>query len=479
MLEQQKKLVRQFIEAFDRERSPTLEFRRAQSKALRGTGTSRIWGESEVHKACLNINAYLRERAQFLWEKIQEVVGATGVVGNDSLASDLKAVFREHMCPIIERAHKEFEDIRERGNVGSGWTAEAIAYAETMLAQIDAKIDLFCAKLIVVGKTNAQSHNSDVIQPSRSKILLKLVFVFLGEGAIVCWMLSERVTRAFPRFGEFLLCVAAISLLAYAVHEIVSRESFKLHFSKFESVIWVIFFAGAVAVVFIFVITNPKPEPAPALSIRIQENLGLTVRGGEITSEMTKLYREHFLILKNENRVDLRNFDLWVRLPEPVADRIPTGIHLRQDVPPGVNVKFERADAAMSALTANGGSVSMPQQPPTIQWALKIDVLPALKFISIPFLTVPGSNFVGMPMPSKGFPPKPVFGPLYTDTNSGILMNYIMGEFQYSTPSNRWETQSVVTAIVFNPTNRTMHSLPPENTFTNWKMINRSYGFGF
>lgn len=92
------------------------------------------------------------------------------------------------------------------------------------------------------------------------------------------------------------------------------------------------------------------------------------------------------------------------------------------------------------------------------EWQLAIDVIPAFEEIELPFLTVR--------------PRQDVLPIGLTDTNTMQLVNYLLGSYQFSTPDG-WKTQQVVMAILFDPTNRTISSLPAENTTTNWRSVSR------
>jgi hypothetical protein len=211
-----------------------------------------------------------------------------------------------------------------------------------------------------------------------------------------------------------------------------------------------------------FVYKNSRPEEIglPWMEIKTREGFTFQMTDDvQITGEMAQTYREQLFTIKNTNSIDLRDFSARVQLPEPAVRKTPTDMRsLAIIAPPGVNIRWVPED--MTGIALNG-VYSIPGQPrPKADWQLDIDVLPAFKTIEIPFLTVQWPFATEQTL---------------TDTNTHVLVNYVLGEFQVPNGTG-WRTQEVVMAILFDRTNRVFYSLAPQNTTTNWKGTVRRYG---
>src|SRR6266404_1430311 len=72
--------------------------------------------------------------------------------------------------------------------------------------------------------------------------------------------------------------------------------------------------------------SEKKPPGLPWMEIKTLAGLTGPTPGGTLTGEMQSTFRQHQLIIRNSNRVDLRNFSLDLRLPEPISHQIPKSI---------------------------------------------------------------------------------------------------------------------------------------------------------
>jgi hypothetical protein len=139
-----------FVQAFDSEHPPVLEFRKAHnpvvwSSAQRGV----IFGSGEVSTIGENLRAFLMEKAGFVWMKLKEVVILTEIEPSPDLSSDLKSQVATHYVPTQKAATQFIEELRQQYNVPRGYTLQTVASFATILIKINAEIDLFCAAYAV------------------------------------------------------------------------------------------------------------------------------------------------------------------------------------------------------------------------------------------------------------------------------------------------------------------------------------------
>jgi hypothetical protein len=184
--------------------------------------------------------------------------------------------------------------------------------------------------------------------------------------------------------------------------------------------------------------TESKPVEIPHISMNLVTLNGLSSpkAGGTVTGEMVDKYREQMLTIFNPNKSDFRNFKARLQLPEPVAVNDLPPIDLISNIPPSVHVRWLPENSGGSVSGA-GQLTVLTNQHPKAEWILEIDSIPATTEINIPFLTVRG-NELGI-----------------TDLDKKLLINFIEGAFQYSTPEG-WQTRPLLFPILFDTTNRLM-----------------------
>jgi hypothetical protein len=212
------------------------------------------------------------------------------------------------------------------------------------------------------------------------------------------------------------------------------------------------------------VVNESKTLLLPLIVINTQLGLSPPIPGGTITAEMQDMFREQRLSIKNPNSFDLRGFSARVQLPERAVIGTPIPVDMQPTIPPSIRVywqpenpkaRFVHSESWKGSVTLTKGSI-----PSKSEWTLEIDSLPAFVPIDIPFLTIPEDAWIGGT----------------TDTNSRRLINFLEGNFQYE-GGNGWKTQTVFVPILYNSANRTITTLPPEVTGTNWDKSGRESFF--
>jgi hypothetical protein len=295
---------------------------------------------------------------------------------------------------------------------------------------------------------------------SKSRVSLALLLVAISV-LLTAWAgLFGNLGHTFRILAAFVLMAASVCLILGLRFQLRNHHWKKSQYDG-ATFVCLVLSAGLMLAVIVHEIVPGGPVPLiPWIEITSQEGLSLSPDGGEITMEMQRRYREHRLIIRNRNTVDLRNFSASVQLPEPAAISPPSSILLAPIAPPLVHIVWQPHWPETSALDA---SRLIGKIESKAEWDLEIDTLPALKSIEISFLTVPQD---GDRRPPLGL----------TDTNSRVLINYLFGDYQFGGPES-WKTQVVVMAILFDATNRAIRTLPPENTRTNWKQVRMRESF--
>jgi hypothetical protein len=283
------------------------------------------------------------------------------------------------------------------------------------------------------------------------------IFVIIEACAFVLWQFADGL------HGYICVFVHWVSLICIAAGPVTSGYKFMGRVGRFW--LWILYAVACLLLALLAkVVWAPyrpvvrAPEPVIP-SMEITTLPGLSTESGEVTMGMYQKYRERRLVIRNPNSVDLRNFTARVQLPEPATTQPPASIGpLTPDAPPGINIRWAPEHTGWFAMgvgwrwSPSGG----PSTTEKMEWQLAIATIPALTQIKIPFLTIP--NTIGGLR--SGF----------TETNSRVLIDYLDGSFQYGGPEG-WKTQRVLMPILFDPTNRTLRTLPSENTGTNWSRI--------
>jgi hypothetical protein len=200
--------------------------------------------------------------------------------------------------------------------------------------------------------------------------------------------------------------------------------------------------------------------------------------GGVQTGEMFNLLREHRLVINNTNPVDLRNLTARVQLPEPAVIRPVSGVNLSFKIPPAVHIVWGPEEMELRGNAGgNGAGVAVTGAVSAkSEWSLELDILPARTSIEIPFVTVPENTNSFAHLFSLAITTSKLT-PHFTDTNSMDLIDYLDGSYQFQQPGSLdWQTQRVVIAILFDPTNRIMRSFRPHSG-SRWNISER-HGYG-
>lgn len=90
-----------FIRVFDSENSPTIELRKITNKAMGDSARTlyRSNFQQEIGIMCQETTAFLEKKAKFIWNKMQDVIDATGIDYYPELNKDLKARFADYFNP--------------------------------------------------------------------------------------------------------------------------------------------------------------------------------------------------------------------------------------------------------------------------------------------------------------------------------------------------------------------------------------------
>jgi hypothetical protein len=302
----------------------------------------------------------------------------------------------------------------------------------------------------IVERKNQQLNEN--FSPSNGNGASKSGFVNFVQSLVIAgvvgtgiWVFGEHLNNhgheAWASVVNFFACVIFLSVLPLEAGR---------HWQR-PRVVWGVFvlLCASLGTVWALAIRQLATPGLPWVQIETLGGLSGPIHGeDEITFEMNQTYREHHLIIRNTNSVDLRNLTARLQLPEPVVTNAPESIGpIEPLVPPGVHVRWmpERYGFVSHAIGPGGFIRLIGAEEPRFEWELNIDTLPALSEIQIPFLTISRSN-----SPSR-----------VSNERSHILINYMNGSYQFA-GANGWKTQQIVMAILFDPTNRTCGSLAPE-----------------
>jgi hypothetical protein len=298
---------------------------------------------------------------------------------------------------------------------------------------------------------------------AKAKTPIVVEIVIAGCATCGLWLLGEWfVSHDYKVLGGIVDYLACVSFFAVVPLAILNRWDN-------PKVVWSCFALFCCVLGWAFIVSSrPKLREISLPLAEIKTQLGLRgpMPGGEITAEMSQMYREQTFIIKNPNNIDLRNLAARVQLPEPAVIEAPPSIGpIGCSAPPGVHVRWipEPSGWVSQSSGAGAGVKFIGKRISKSEWMLDIDSLPAFTEIQIPFLTISWTN---SPMPLG-----------LTDQNSHTLINFLDGSFQFP-GSDGWRTQEIVMPILFDQTNRIFHSLPLSKRTGFWTNVyHREFGF--
>ncbi len=123
------------------------------------------------------------------------------------------------------------------------------------------------------------------------------------------------------------------------------------------------------------------PSP-PGITLSTRDRLRLHANLPEITEAVQAALREHELVIRNPNRVELSNLALVMILPETVHR------DGHAEVPTGPRVSIRPIYPAMTGSVTGNARVTAGPDVPTQNFRLEIDRLPANSHFRIAFYTV-------------------------------------------------------------------------------------------
>lgn len=140
-------LVDGFVNAFDVERPPVLEFRKIHNKGAEWAVSSGVgWeGGAPLGVIAKALVAYMREKAVYVRDQLKLAVSTTEIDFYPELNLDLKAQFSAYLSPCLKSAENKFEETRKSTTAPAGYTDQLRMELDAIPVQMDADLDLFCA----------------------------------------------------------------------------------------------------------------------------------------------------------------------------------------------------------------------------------------------------------------------------------------------------------------------------------------------
>jgi len=188
----------------------------------------------------------------------------------------------------------------------------------------------------------------------------------------------------------------------------------------------------------------------------------------EITAEIQHNLREHELVVRNPNRVELFNFILFWTLPESV---FRDG---HADTPTGPEVSVRPVRPKMVAMVKGTGSVKARPDPLTTQYRLDIDRLPAGSTFRIAFYTVVPEQTMPYQM-SKNYPDD-FADPEKMDEHKECHF-HLDGRYQFVL-RNEFVANELFVPLLFKSDSRTIKSYPVQDIHEPWKIWRGVLGSG-
>jgi len=141
-------LLDAFVRVFDSERPAVLEFRKAYNQLVpeRAQQAWVRWDSGAIITIGIHVTAFLQDKAQFIWGKLQEIVSSTEIEAYPDLSKDLKSQIAASYNPTRQAAEQYIEELRKSENIPTGYTARTVVVFANNLSKINAEVDLFCVE---------------------------------------------------------------------------------------------------------------------------------------------------------------------------------------------------------------------------------------------------------------------------------------------------------------------------------------------
>src|SRR6267142_1298089 len=119
-------LVESAMKAYDLERPPVIEFRKVHTKAAEwavksGTG---FGGGMALSHVADGLKEYMREKAAFVRDKLQQVLTSTEIPFYKEMSADMKQYLADYMNPRLKGAEQQFENSRQGTLAPTGFTTQ-------------------------------------------------------------------------------------------------------------------------------------------------------------------------------------------------------------------------------------------------------------------------------------------------------------------------------------------------------------------
>ncbi len=217
-----------FVKSFDSERPPVIEFRKIHNKGAEWAVQSGVgWGGgASLGVIAKGLTEYLREKALFVRDKLQQVVTSTEIKFYAELNTDLKSQFAAYLNPCLKGAEDYFETLRKSTLAPTGFTDQLRMDFNSIVPRINADLDLFCADYEAKERNRKQqSHRIEHVvanDPSLATKKAKRLIERSAETGSTPGILSQEgliktAKKIVPSFkwaigGAGLLALAAIVL---------------------------------------------------------------------------------------------------------------------------------------------------------------------------------------------------------------------------------------------------------------------------
>jgi hypothetical protein len=154
-----------FVKAFDSERPPVIEFRKIHNKGAASAVQSGVgWGGgASLGVIAKGLTEYLREKALFVSDKLQQVVTSTEIAFYAELNTDLKSQFAAYLNPCLKGAEDYFETLRKSSPSPTGFTDQLRMNLNSIMPSINADLDLFCVEYEVKERNRKRMNTPNII----------------------------------------------------------------------------------------------------------------------------------------------------------------------------------------------------------------------------------------------------------------------------------------------------------------------------
>src|SRR5665213_274874 len=148
-----------FIRVYNLEHSISIELRKAHNRAATSLQQSGLGYNIDglILYMGKNLTAFLEARAQYLWEKLKQIVTSTKIEHYAELSADLKSKIANYYNPARQAAENYLEQMRQSSKVPTGYTVETKAAFNNILLKINAEMDLFCEEYAAKEKEENQT----------------------------------------------------------------------------------------------------------------------------------------------------------------------------------------------------------------------------------------------------------------------------------------------------------------------------------